>query len=654
MGRFRALLPIVLLAIWVTTAPGGAVQRVAAADGTMETVASYDVRPGEGVIEVTVATTFTNTAPDTATEFSIFPEILLGVHDGVTSATATDAQGELPVSVAVDAESGANVAAVSLRDGGVRFEETVELELRYTLADGVNPQVRVRPSVIVFPAWGFGTSSLVTATSQVRVTLPSGYEVRVDGDRLTDAGGRLESGPIADPSAWLAVVTATRPAEFATFGATVPLSGGTADLQVRAFADDEAWGERTLDLVERALPLLEEEIGLPYPRVGVLTLTESVATDPSGFAESSGAGTEILVAFDQPAFTALHQVAHVWLSSDLVEARWIREGLASDVAARVAPGVDVEPPYDPAAEAAARGAAAIPLDTWVTSAGPDEESFGHAASWALIAELRAAVGDDALRAVLTRVDASVDPYAAAEIEPPAGDGTRPLVPLTSRSFLDHLEAVSGADLGTRFGERVLTPADAALLEPRAEARAAFEELIAAADGWAAPDPVRAAMTEWRFDAARPLMAEAVDWLAARDELLASMGAAGLSAPDRLHQAYRSFGGGAEAHDELEAQRAVVDAYAATATEVNAERTFFERIGLAGGPDPAQRLQLANGRFTDGDLRGAVEAITEAQRILASAETGGVIRLVSAILVILILAALAVLLMRRRASYTAAP
>jgi hypothetical protein len=653
IGRRRALLPFLLLAIWVTSAPGGPVPRVAAADGTMETVASYDVQPDEGVIEVVVATTFTNTAPDTATEFSIFPEILLGVHDGVTSATATDAQGELPVTVGVD-EAGVNVATISLREGGVRFEETVELELRYTLADGVNPQVRVRPSVIVFPAWGFGTSSQVIATSQVSVSVPTGYEVRVDGDPLTDADGRLESGPIADPSQWLALVTATRPADFATFSAAVPLAGGTADLQVRSFADDEAWGERTLDLVERALPLLEEEIGLPYPRVGVLTLTEAVAADASGFAESSTAGTEILVAFDQPAFTALHQVAHVWLSPDLAASRWIREGMASDVAARVAAELDVPLPYDPAAEATASEADAFPLDAWEDGADPAAEAFGHAASWAFIAELRAAVGDDALRTVLGRVSASLDPYAGAAIEPPSGNGAAPQVPLTSRSFLDHLETVAGTDLAARFGDRVLSPSDVALLEPRAAARSAFDDLVAAARGWDAPDPVRAAMTDWRFTEAGSMIADALDWLAARDGLLAEMEAVGLSAPDRLQQAYRSFGGGAEADDELEAQRAVVQAYATTAVDVNGERSFLARIGLAGGPDPGQRLQLANGRFTDGDLRGAVEAIGEAQQMLGSAETGGLIRLVSAIMVVAILAALAVLLLRRRASYTAAP
>ena len=51
-----------------------------------------------------------------------------------------------------------------------------------------------------------------------------------------------------------------------------------------------------------------------------------------------------------------------------------------------------------------------------------------------------------------------------------------------------------------------------------------------------------------------------------------------------------------------------------------ERSFLERVGLIGGPDSAQRLTMANGRFADGDLRGAAEAISEAQTILASADT----------------------------------
>ena len=377
-GRRLAILTLFAAVLAVTAIPAGPVRPVAAAEYTLETSAAYDVRPDEGTIGVTVQVTFTNTTPDTQTAISVFPEILIAVHDEAAEVTASDDEGELTVEVAVNDEA-VNVATIALRDD-LRFEESVDLELHYTLRDGDDPQLRVRPSVVVFPAWSFGLES------EVSVAIPSGYDVRIDGDQLTEADGRLVSGPIDDPAAWLALVTATRPADYATFAATVPLDGGTADLQVRAFTDDEAWGERTLALIERALPLLEAEIGLPYPRVGELVLIESVASNASGFAETASPGTEILVAFDQPEFTALHQVAHVWLSSALIESRWIREGLASAIADNVANQLDVQPPYDPVEEATERGDAAFALDDWGATADPAAEGYGHAASWAFISE----------------------------------------------------------------------------------------------------------------------------------------------------------------------------------------------------------------------------------------------------------------------------
>ncbi|MGH2382123.1 MAG: hypothetical protein ACRDG7_13010 [Candidatus Limnocylindria bacterium] len=647
IGRAATTISLLAVVMAATVVPGGPVSPAAAAEYTLETAAAYDVRPNEGEIGVTVEMTLTNTTPDPEDEISVFPEVLLGVHDAAAAVAATDADGELDVEVAPNDE-GVNVATVQLRDD-LRYEESADLELTYTLSDGDDPQLRVRPAVIVFPVWSFGTAS------EVSVTIPNGYEVRVDGDELANADGRLTSGPIEDPTQWLAVVTATRPTEYTSFDATVPLDGGTADLQVRSFVDDEAWGERTLGLVERALPLLEDEVGLPYPRVGGLVVIESVATDATGFAEASSAGTEILVAFDQPPFTALHQVAHVWLSADLIDARWIREGMASEVAARVAGELDVEPPYDPAAEVTELAGDAYPLHRWDASADPAAEAYGHAASWAFLAELGSSIGPDALQAVLVRVAGSIGPYSnrAVDDEPPP-DAADPRIPLTSRTFLDHLEAVSGADLSESFSARVFTEDDVALLPARAEARSAFEDLVAAADGWGAPDPIRAAMTAWRFDEAEAQISDAATWLETRDELLFEMQAAGLSAPDRLLQAYRSFGGGTEAQLELDRQAAVVEAYAATAATLNGPRRLLERIGLVGGPDPSEELRLANGRLADGDLRGSAEAISETQRILASAEGGGVVRLVSAGLLAVIVAALAVVLFRRRAAYTAAP
>jgi hypothetical protein len=644
--RSAALFLAVSLAV-AGLAPAGLVPAVLAAEYEMDTMATYRVEPDERRVLVDVEVAFTNTTPDPDGQFSVFEEIKLAIHDDATEVSASDEEGELEV--AVEIESDVRVASVQLRED-LRYEETAELTVSWTLPDSEDPQLRVRPSLVIFPAWGFGTSA------EVQVVVPSGYEVRVDGDSLTVSDdGALVSGEIEDPTQWLALVTAIQPAEYTDVETSIPLEGGTADLRVRAFADDEAWAERIRSLLEDALPRLEEAIGLPYPRIGQLVITEAATGTPDGFGTEPTNGTEIVIAFDQPDFTVLHQVAHVWISPELVEARWIREGLASHFAAAVAEPMEVSLPYAPGERAAERAEAAFPLDSWSSDAGTDGEAYGYAASWAFVDELARAVGADAVTAVLGRVRASVGPYQSADVdvEPVNGEDV-PATPLTTRAFLDHLETVTGERLDQAFAETVLTEADVALLPARAAARDAFDALVEAGGSWPAPDPVLGAMTAWEFAEAQRLIDEAAGWLERRDALLERMSSAGLSAPERLRQAYRSYGGGPEAVDELEAEQAVVEAYTETAAEVNAEHSFLERVGLIGGEDPAMQLNLANGRFAEGDLRGALEAVTEAQRILNAAETGGIVRIASALLVAVFLLGLAVLLVRRRASYTPRP
>jgi len=621
-------------------APGAPVRVARAAEYTLDSAARYDVRPVDARIDVTVELAFTNTTPDPPGFFSVFDEIELAVHDAATAVTARDDAGELDVTVAV--RDGVHVATIALRDE-LRYEESVDVTLAYQLPDGDDPQLRVRASLVVFPAWGFGTASDVT------VVLPPGYEVRVDGDPLEEEPSPdqtvLRSEPITDPTHWLSLITATRPPTYDTASATVPLDGGTADLQVRAFADDPEWGARTLELLERALPLLEERVGVPYPHVGPLIVTESFGVEAPTFDEEAD-GTEIAVAYDQPPFTALHQVAHVWLSPSLAEARWIREGVASWLAAAVGAELDMARPFDPAADAEAAAESAVPLDTWATGADRDVERYGYAASWAFIDQLVALVGEEDLRRVLQRAAAGVGAYEpVGETAPQPVDAVP--APLTSRAFLDQLEAVSGMSLVEPFSAEVLGPDDVARLEQRAAAREAYASLEADAGAWGVPEPVTGAMVAWEFAAAEQAIDDAAAWLEDRDALLTSMDAAGLSAPDRLHEAYRTQGGGPDARAELDAHRAVVDAYAATLAQVNAERSLTSRLGLLGGPDPAQRLQLANGHFAEGDLRGATAATSEAQHILDGAETSGLIRLLSAGVVVLLVAGLVAFLLRRR-------
>ncbi|MGH2357188.1 MAG: hypothetical protein ACRDGJ_04155, partial [Candidatus Limnocylindria bacterium] len=631
-----------LLATLAMAAGLGRPEIVRGAEYTMQTRARYDPRPDIGRIDVVVDIDFANTTPDPAGQFSLFEEVRLAVHDQAANLTAADDAGALVVEVAVEEEL--NVATVTLREP-LRYQESAAFRVAYELPDGEGPQLRVRPSLIVFPAWGFGTAGEVT------VVLPTGYEVSVDGDPLTaqpgDAGVMLSSGPIADPSRWLAVVTGARPPSYRTLTASVALEGGTVDLQVRAFTDDTVWGERTLAVLERALPLLEERMGVPYSRLAPLVVTESVATDASGFGEQdgdSGAG-QIEVAFDQPAFTALHQVAHVWLGPGLVEDRWIAEGIASWAAAQVAPQLGVELPFDPAAAAAESAPAAYQLAAWPASATPAQQRYGYAASWVLAGEIAQAAGAESIGQVLGRVAAVVDALAGADET--TTQGGLAAAPLTTRSLLDHLVTATGVDLSARFGELALVPADVALLPPRAEAHAAYRSLLDAAGDWGAPDPVRAALAAWEFPTAVERTDAARAWLDGRNTLASVLEEAGLVAPQRLRDAFREHGGAAEGWAELDAERGVADAYAATRARTAEQRSVIEGVGLLGGPDPAERLRLASGRFAEGDLRGATDAISEAQRLLDGAGAAGISRVLGAVVAAGLLAVLGTVLIRRR-------
>ena len=257
-------------------------------------------------------------------------------------------------------------------------------------------------------------------------------------------------------------------------------------------------------MLTRALPLLEEAIGLPYPRVGPLVVSEAAGGEASTGALPS-VNAEIQVAFDAADFTLVHQAAHVWIGDQLAVDRWAREGLASHYAARVAPELGVEPPYDPAERVADLAADAMPLVEWFGDAGPAADAYGYAASWTLVDRISAAVGEPGLATALSRIVAGLSAYDPAKPDAEATDG-RPYPPADTRRLLDQLAAVSTVDVTDLFREAAFGPDAGAELSQRDAARAAYRSLLAAAGEWGAPDPVRAAMGEWRFKDAEAGMA----------------------------------------------------------------------------------------------------------------------------------------------------
>lgn len=620
-----------------------------AAEYQMVTVARYVVDPTGGNVAVSVEVTFTNTTPNPSGQLSAFDRIDLAVHEGASQVVAADANGSLSVSLA--SGDGVQVASVKPR-ARVRYNKSVSFTLTYLLADGSTPAVHIRSQAAKFAVFGFGTSSTVS------VELPPTFEARADGDPMVIASAgdvlRLTSGPIADPASWLALVTASAPTTYDTHVASVALASATVDLQVRAWNDDPEWGERTLATLVAAMPIIEKEIGLPYPRVGPLVVTEAVGGEGSA-GESQATNPEIRAEFDGSAFTLLHQAAHVWIDEHLASDRWIREGLASHYAERAAAGLGVELPYDPAIRAGDLAAAAQPLAEWgVGATGGAAEAYAYAASWAFADRIAAAVGEASLAEALQRVVAGVaayDPTAPGPVPPSAAGHA----PVDTRRLLDQLAASSGVDLADMFAAIVLGPAADLELAERAAARAQYADLAAAAGDWGTPEPIRAAMAAWRFDEARAAIEEAVGWLVERDALVAGIVTAGLTTPTRLQDRFIAGGGDDEARAELEAEQTVVDVFLDLRRRAAADGVL-ETIGLLAADDPRQLLTDAAGSFNAGDLQAAATTLDWAEVQLNRAPTNGVVRIASAAVLVAVVVLLVSHTIRRRAGshYTAAP
>lgn len=642
MGVGRLALSL-LVALSAFGAAGAVPGSAAAAEYEMATRASYLVEEDASRVGVSVDIDFTNTfAPPAAGQVSLFRTIRVAIHDHAAAVTARDAKGPLTVTVAVT--GGVNVATITPR-APVKYRETAKVVLAYELRDGDDPTIRVGEHLVSFPAWGFGTQS------EVRVDIAADYEVRVDGDALEasveDGRTILTSGPIDDPTHWLAHVGATREPTYETLQEAVALEGGTADLQVRHWEDDPAWGEATMALVVDALPLLEETFGFPYPPSGPLVITETVT---AGGPDTQGDNGELAVGFTEPPFTVLHQVAHRWAGEALTGDRWILEGLASWAAAQVSAELEIDLPYDPAAVSANLSANAFPLEEWDGDDHPPAvEAWAYAASWDLTNDAAAQAGPEAFQIAITRLAAGLDGYDP--LTETAPEPSAEPVSITSRGYLDQLDAVTAEPVVEALAAPVLGEEGAAVLPARTEARTAHDALLVAAGDWGDPVPVREAMVEWRFEDAQTEMALATGWLAERDVLLREIEAAGLTAPERLSAAYRTHGGGGEAWIEIEAERAVVNAYDEAADAVAAGVDPVARVGMLMGPSPEERLATAAADFAAGDLRAAADELAALNQDLDTATAGGLVRILGLIVAVAAAVLLGMTALRRRRTAT---
>jgi hypothetical protein len=631
----------------------------AAAPGlTMVGAATYDVQPDVGRVAVSVRLTATNHLKDTVTRRFFFRTGYLTVLPGTSGFRITGASSKAKVSVSSATEAYTNLKI----DFGANLAagKSTVLTLDFDILDpGGAPgrPVRISRSLVSFAVWAFATPSTPGATIDVR--FPAGYTVTVERGPLDgphpegDGHDVWSGGPLDSPLEFVADVLADRPAEYAESSRIVALAGGPATVLLRAWPDDQAWRDRVGSLVERALPVLEREIGLPWPVDGPLAVREALVRGVGGDAGVFDPATrQIDIAYAAPDGMVLHELAHAWFNGGLVADRWAAEAFASYYAGLAAAELRVDPsaptmPGEPSA-------AAIPLNGWGPAGTnePASEAWAYAAALVLAGEIAGRAGPEPLRAVWSKAARGTAAYQPGpdSAEPAAG-------PPDWRGLLDLVEGETGEPFDDLWREWVARPGDLATMAERAAAREHYVRTVELSGEWRLPPAVREAMRAWRFVLAGELLNAADAVLAQRARLAASAAAAGATLPPTLRAAFEGAGGVAVAAAEATVEQTTVDAIAAALAAQPTEAGFGERLIIDVGllrVDPEASLADALASLAAGDLESAYASAQAAETAWSTAAGLGRSRILSAVLLTAALIVFIGLVRQRQRRDSAAP
>jgi hypothetical protein len=630
--RLGAAALVVLLSPLAFVAAPGAAPVAKAADGTQVSgVTTYTVQPAERRVRVHVALSVRNSTPNRITSDGTtryyYDAWSIAVQD--EAAHLRVSRGGVTVTPTIKQKQGYRLVMLPI-EPAIFFGSTARLSIDYELPDGgarSDSQVRVGAAFLTFVAYAFGDD-----TATVRVVVPRGYEVTAQGDPMlthTDATGtELTTDGSVDDLKWFALITADRPAGLRLETLRLPIDGQERVVEVRAWPEDATWSSTVADELSDGLPALGRLIGLPWPVSGPLEVQEAYTPLLGGYAGfyiQNGAGALDLIRMTEEPdpFVILHEASHAWFNDELLQGRWINEGLADQYAslAQVATGGAATSP-DPVDRGAA---AAFTLDSWPApdydplDANVAREQYGYAASWMIVRTVYEDIGAPRMRDVLAAAAADQIAYVGR----PTVETRSPRIAPDWRYFLDLLEergrSIRAGDLFRTF---VVQAWDQPAFEEHEQARGAYAALVDRGRGWLPGLAIRSRMEGWDFGPAQDQIGEAGEVLDLRTAIGSLEAALGVTDGGLLKGIYEGASSSyddsrALATDELATLGRLRDGHDA----VVAERGPLVAIGLW-GTDPAAHLVAADGAYRAGDLASARAEADHVAGFIAAAEEVG--------------------------------
>ena len=643
IGRHLAVVLVAIAAAagLLATPAGASEVRAASPDLTIVTTARYDVQPAQRRVRVTLDMVMTNHLKDSTTKRYYFDKAFLSVLPA-TSGYQLSWSGKGKPSVLASRRTADYTLLQLDLPQRLYSGKTATYRLRFDLVDnGGKPtrDVRIGDSFASFPVWAFATDS--TAGSSVRVVFPAGFATEVQSGDIpaptTDAAGNVvyQTGTLSKPLSFFAYLVGDRPGAYAERTVTSTVGDASVTLTIRAWPEDKPWSDRVGGLVERALPVLSERIGLPWRRDGGLVIQEAVSRSTGGYAGLFDPRKGLIeVAYFADDFVVLHESAHAWFNGSLLADRWASEAFASYYGLDVARALKVKASGDKLTPELEK--ARIPLNAWggIGRQTTAIEDYAYAATLALARAIAERAGNTALQAVWADAADRTGAY-----QPPVGPGATSAVgaipgkpetaegPPDWRGLLDLLEAHTATSFDDLWRTWVVRDTDLPLLQSRAAARSRYDAVLQRAGDWQLPRPVRDALRAWRFDDATALLAKASTILERRQAIATAAAASGLTVPDTLRTAFANPDGFVDATLEAAAELAAIDRYDIAAASRLATPDLLRTVGLWNSTPDAD---LAESRtlFATGDLAGSAQAAGIAAAAWTGAEELGRGRAVS--------------------------
>lgn len=570
---------------------------------------TYDIHPEKPNVLVTWKVTLENSGPppyagpnDAPYYYDSLSIITLG--DG-SDLRAKGASGQaLPVSFAGYGDGLSGEATVSFPHR-LQYGDTFSFTLEYTVPEARNDYYLVGRSYVFLPAFLDITEVDTFRSASLHVSAPiGGWDVSIGGPTCI----RSQQGPrsvydckVDDPYAFGASVEVVQPTARQTTDTNIPLGDRTVRLIVTNFKGDTAWGEHVRTLASSALPVLQQVMGYPSPRLDTLELIEGAQGELLGYAGLSGCVIyycQIRMSPTSDDHVLLHELAHLW--SKPFKSRWISEGLAEFAAqeAGIAMGLEPELPYYPPP-----GKPPYPLDDWGRPRGqltatPEQrlqESMGYYWAARSFQRLKQTVDLDGLKATNT----SLTTMAQDSV--------------ISRQYMDALEDATGANADDLFRDWIFPGEFAAQIADRRQARDRLVALRPRAEsvGLTVPKDVQENIAAWKFGDALAALDRYEGGLTAYleirnqlDELRAAAKQAVLAYPVPFERATQTWDFVA-VRGSLNDARAALAAYLSAKEALARPRSAWQRLGLW-GRHPEAKLAAATLSFGAGNFGRSIE------------------------------------------------